>query len=291
MKTVKKFFRNPLSFLGCLLLVMFALTALAAPVLAPPRPGRDPFMIPRDGFRLAPEPPSDEHPFGTTEGQYDILYGMVWGTRTAFKIGMVVVGCAVLIGIIVGGVSGYFGGNADQVLMRITDVFLSFPFLVAAMVITVVLGKGLTNMMIALILFGWMEHARLVRVEVLRTKASEFIMAARVVGSSNLRILLRHVMPNSIYPVFVSASMATGSMVVTAAALSFLGVGTEVGYADWGQMISFSRAWIIGQTDDPFKYWYTVVIPGSAIFLFMLAWTFIGDGLRDILDPRLKGVD
>jgi peptide/nickel transport system permease protein len=238
---------------------------------------------------VTPEPPSAKHPFGTTEGQYDIFYGIVWGTRTAFKIGMVVVACGVIIGVLIGSVSGYYGGRVDEVLMRTTDVFLSFPFLVAAMVMTTVLGKGLTNMMIALIVFGWMDHARLIRSEVLRIKEMEYILAARVSGATHRRVLLRHVLPNAVYPVFVSASMATGTMVVTAAALSFLGVGTEIGYADWGQMISFSRSWIIGQSSDPFKYWYTVIYPGAAIFLFMLAWTFMGDGLRDVLDPRLRG--
>jgi peptide/nickel transport system permease protein len=289
MNAIRQFLGNPLSLLGLLLLVFFVLVAVLAPILAPPRPNRDPYMIPRDGFRVTPEPPSATHPFGTTEGQYDIFYGIVWGTRTAFKIGMIVVACGVVVGVIIGSVSGYYGGRVDEVLMRITDVFLSFPFLVAAMVMTTVLGKGLTNMMIALIVFGWMDHARLIRSEVLRVKEMEYILAARVSGASSVRVLSRHVMPNAIYPIFVSASMATGTMVVTAAALSFLGVGTEIGYADWGQMISFSRAWIIGQAGDPFKYWYTVIYPGAAIFMFMLAWTFIGDGLRDMLDPRLRG--
>lgn len=291
MATIKTFVRNPLSLLGLLLLVFFIIVAALAPLLAPPRPNRDPYMIPRDGFRIEPEPPSSEHPLGTTEGQYDILYGIVWGTRTAFRIGVIVVGFGVAIGIAIGGISGFYGARIDELLMRATDIFLSFPFLVAAMVLTTILGKGLTNMMIALIAFGWMDHARLIRSEVLRIKEMEYILAARACGATNLRLLLRHIVPNAIFPVLVSASMATGTMVVTAAALSFLGVGTELGYADWGQMISFSKSWIVGKGSDPFAYWYTVVYPGMAIFLFMLAWTFMGDGLRDILDPRLRGED
>jgi peptide/nickel transport system permease protein len=200
-----------------------------------------------------------------------------------------VVAAGVAIGVAIGSVSGFYGGWLDELLMRITDIFLAFPFLVAAMVLTTVLGKGLTNMMIALIAFGWMDHARLIRGEVLRLREMEYVLAGRVAGATSLRLLFRHILPNAVFPVLVSASLATGTMVVTAAALSFLGVGTEVGYADWGQMISFSRSWIIGQSGDPFKYWYTVAYPGMAIFLFMLAWTFVGDGLRDILDPRLRG--
>jgi peptide/nickel transport system permease protein len=286
-----RYARNPLFVVGIVLLTAFVVVAVLAPVLAPPRPNRSPYEIPRDGFRPTPEEPSVKHPFGTTEGQYDIFYGMVWGTRTAFRIALVVVGCSVVIGVFVGSVAGFYGGRVDEVLMRITDVFLSFPFLVAAMVLTTILGKGLTNMMIALTAFSWMDHTRLIRSEVIRIRHMEFIVAARVSGATDLRLLVRHILPNSIFPIFVSASMETGTMVVTAAALSFLGVGTEVGYADWGQMISFSRSWIIGTEGDPFKYWYTVIYPGMAIFLFMLAWTFVGDGLRDLLDPRLRGRD
>lgn len=286
---LRKLMGNPLSAVGLLILLFLILVALFAPILAPPRPDRDPYLIPRDGYRTTPEPPSADHPFGTTQGQYDIYYGIVWGTRTAFRIGITVVGLGVIIGIVVGGVAGFYGGRIDEVLMRITDVFIAFPFLVATMVMTTILGKGLVNMIIALIIFGWMEHARLFRGEVLRIKQMEYVTAARAYGATNLRLLRNHILPNAIFPIFVTASIATGTVVLTAAALSFLGVGTEVGYADWGQMISFSRSWIIGQSDDPFKFWYTVIYPGLAIFLFMLAWTFIGDGLRDIMDPRLRG--
>jgi peptide/nickel transport system permease protein len=291
MKYIIRYARNPLFVMGILLLTVFIIVALLAPVLAPPRLNRSPYMIPRDGFRLTPEEPSAKHPFGTTEGQYDIFYGIVWGARTAFRIALVVVGCSVVIGVIVGSVAGFYGGHVDELLMRVTDIFLAFPFLVAAMVLTTILGKGLTNMMIALTAFSWMDHTRLIRSEVLRIRHMEYMLAARVSGATDLRLLARHILPNAIFPIFVSASMETGTMVVTAAALSFLGVGTEVGYADWGQMISFSRSWIIGTAGDPFKYWYTVVYPGMAIFLFMLAWTFVGDGLRDLLDPRLRGRD
>jgi peptide/nickel transport system permease protein len=279
---------NPLSAAGLLILFFFFLVALFAPVLAPPPPDRDPYLIPRDGFRTTPGSPSAEHPFGTAQGQYDIYYGVVWGTRTAFRIGIIVVGFGVLIGIVVGGVSGFYGGLIDELLMRITDIFISFPFLIAAMVMTTILGKGLVNMIIALIIFGWMENARLFRGEVLRIKQRDYVVAARAYGATDLRLMRKHILPNAIFPIFVTASIAIGTVVFTAAALSFLGVGTEVGYADWGQMISFSRSWIIGQSDNPFEFWYTVIFPGMAIFLFMLAWTFIGDGLRDIMDPRLR---
>lgn len=289
MEMFTRLIRNPLSLIGLLLLLFFTIIAILAPILAPPQAYRSPYMIPRDGFWITPRSPSDKHPFGTTEGQYDIYYGIIWGTRTAFKIGFLVVGIALAIGITVGSTSAFYGRLIDEVMMRITDIFLAFPFLVAAMVLTTVLGKGLTNMMIALIAFSWMNYARLIRSEILHIKEMDYIAAARAYGAADWRLILRHILPNSIYPVLISASMNTGSMVIWAAALSFLGVGTEPGYADWGQMISFARNWIIGQAGNPFQYWYTVVYPGMAIFLFVLAWNLIGDALRDILDPRMRG--
>jgi peptide/nickel transport system permease protein len=290
MQTIRRLTANPLSFLGLLLLLAFVIVAVLAPTIAPPRPGLSPYMIPRDGFWMSPRPPCwPDHPFGTTEGQLDVFYGVIWGTRTAFLIGFLVVGLGSAIGCSIGAISAFYGGLVDEVLMRITDVFLSFPFLVAAMVMTTVLGRGLSNMMIALVAFSWMGYARLIRSEILRIREMDYIQAARAYGASDRRLILRHILPNAIYPVVISASMNTGTMVLWAAALSFLGVGTEPGYADWGQMISYARNWIIGETGNPFQYWYAVAFPGGAIFLFVLAWNLIGDAFRDILDPRMRG--
>ncbi|MCK4393667.1 ABC transporter permease [Candidatus Bipolaricaulota bacterium] len=289
MKLFKKLMKNPLSLIGLLLILLFTTVAILAPVLAPPQPYRSAYMILRDGFSLTPRPPSPDHPFGTTEGQYDIFYGVIWGTRTAFKIGFCVVAIGVVIGIIIGSISAFYSGIIDEILMRITDIFLSIPLLIAALVLTMVLGKGLTNMMIALITFGWMWYARIIRSEILHIKEMAYVEAARASGAAEWRLILCHILPNSIYPVLVQASMETGTVVVRAAALSFLGVGMETGYADWGQMISYARNWIIGQGSNPLQYWYTIIYPGMAIFLFVLGWTLIGDALRDILDPRMRG--
>jgi len=183
----------------------------------------------------------------------------------------------------------YYGGWVDMVLMRITDIFLSFPFLLAAMtlsaILTPVLGKSLLPATIALITFGWMGYARLIRSDILSIKEREYVLAAKVIGASDARILLRHILPNAIFPTIVVASMDMGSYVLTFAALSFLGIGAEVGYADWGQLLSFARDWITNLAD----YWYIVVFPGIALVLFVLAWNLVGDALRDILDPRLRG--
>jgi peptide/nickel transport system permease protein len=280
--------KNKLSLLGILIILMFVIIAIAAPWIAPPADPDEPYMIPRAGWSIEPQPPSDDHIFGTSESQYDIFYGIIWGTRTAFRVGLIVVGISTLIGIVVGTISGYYGGMMDEILMRITDVFLSIPFLVAAIVLTTILGKGLNNVMIALTTFGWMSTARLMRSQVLEIKAEEFVQAAEALGASDMRIITKHVILNSIFPVVINASMRMGSIVITASALSFLGVGAPTGYADWGQMISFSRNWILGTQGNPVEFWYTVLIPGITITLFCLSWNLIGDAFRDILDPKLQ---
>ena len=321
MQSLRKLLRNPTAVAGLILLAAFLVIAVAAPLIAPPAANaRDPYIIPRDGFSSTPQAPSAEHPFGTTEGQYDIFYGVVWGTRTAFRIGLVITLLTTLIGITIGALSGYHGRWVDEGLMRFTEIFQAFPFLLAAITLTAVLqtvyGRGeagplmiaakglalltfghnpakpldpvqlqiLTGMM-AIILFGWMGYARVIRGNVLSIKEHEYTMAARVVGVSDRRILSRHLLPNAIFPVLVIASMNIGSYVLTFAALSFLGLGAQRGYADWGQMISFARNWVPSLA----QHWHIVVIPGLAIVLFVLAWNLVGDALRDILDPRLRG--
>lgn len=287
MKALRYLARNPVSLLGVAILLAFVLIAIFAPVLAPPQSYQlSPYDTPRAGFLATPQPPSPEAIFGTTQGQYDIFYGIVWGTRTAFKIGLGVVATSVLIGTVVGAVAAYYGGRLDELLMRIVDVFMAVPFLIAAMVLTALLGKGITPITIALTTFGWMSYARIVRSEILRIREMDYIHAARSYGASDLRLIVLHILPNAMFPVLVLATMATGSMVLSASALSFLGVGTEEGYADWGQFIAYSRNWIVGQPGNPFQFWYTLAFPGAAIFLFVLSWNLVGDALRDMLDPR-----
>ena len=285
---LKRLVTNKLSLFGILIILVFAIVAIGAPWIAPPADPDDPYLIPRQGWTTRPSPPSESAIFGTTEGSYNIFYGMVWGTRTAFRIGIVVVFFASFIGISVGTISAFYGGKVDEILMRITDVFMSIPFLVAAMVFTTILGRGLDNVMIALVTFGWMGTARLTRSQVLEIKNEEFVQAAEALGANDLRVIFRHVLINSIYPVLIQACMRMGSMVITASALSFLGVGAPEGYADWGQMISFARNWIIGNSGNPLEFWYTFVYPGVAILFFSLSWNLIGDAFRDILDPKLQ---
>jgi peptide/nickel transport system permease protein len=288
-KIWKQLKRRPMSLLGVALIGFFFLVAVFAPVLAKPEAGsRDPFIIPQTGYSPDPVRPSKEHWFGTTEQQYDLYYGMVWGTRTAFEVALAVVGMAMFVGIVLGGAAGFHGGWVDEVLMRFTDIVLAFPDILLAVVIVAVTGPSLNHVMFSVMAVSWPSYARLIRGDVLSVKERDFVTAARALGASDSRILFRHIIPNSIYPVLVVASLSMGSIVITAAALSFLGLGAPVGYADWGQLISLSRNWIMGSSGNPFEYWHTVFIPGIAIFLFVLGWNLLGDAVRDILDPRQK---
>jgi peptide/nickel transport system permease protein len=303
--------KTPASILGFTLIGLFVLIALAAPLIAPPVTPRDPYKIPRDGFSPNPRPMGAEwthnvpplpfwwkpimgtdkwvHILGVSTGQYDIFYGIIWGTRTAFKTGLIVVFATVLIGIIVGSISAYYGGLLDNILMRIVDVMLTLPFILAALIMAAVItpriGKSLLPAVIALITFGWMGYARIIRGDILSVKERDYVMAARVIGVKDSRILFRHIIPNAIFPTLVLASLAIGDVVLSFAALSFLGIGTEIGYADWGQVLSFARNWITSLG----TYWYIVVWPGLTLVFFVMGWNLVGDALRDVLDPRLRG--
>lgn len=280
--------KNPLSIIGITLILLFIFIAVLAPVLAPiPENHLNTYQIPRDGFSPTPQAPSSEHIFGTTQGQYDIFYGVIWGTRTAFKVGLAVMGIVLVIGITLGSIAGYFGGIVDEIIMRVTDIFLAFPPLILAMAITAALGPGLTNVIMALTIVTWPAYTRLIRGDILAVREEDYVEAARGIGGSHLRVILRHVLPNAIYPTLVMASLDIGAIVLSAAALSFLGLGVPEGYADWGQLIQFSRNWIVGPPGDPLRYWYTVTIPGMFTLFFVLGWNLLGDAFRDILDPKL----
>jgi len=279
---------TPLSIVGLAIVIFFTIIAIAAPVLAPPRPGRDPYMIPRYGYSPIPKPPSPEHPFGLTQGQYDLYYGVIWGTRAAYRIGVLIVAVSALIGIIMGGIAGYYGGIIDEVLMRITDIIFAFPGLILAMALVVAFGPGLDSVTLAMILVWWPGYARLIRGEFLRIRSEDFVEAAKAIGCSDLRVIVKHILPNAIYPLLIMASLDIGSVVLTVAALSFLGLGAPEGYADWGQLISLSRNWITGKPGDPFAYWYVYTIPGLFLFLFVMGWNLLGDALRDVMDPMIR---
>ena len=285
---VRQLVKNPLSLIGIIILVIFIAIAIFAPLIAPTPEGHlDPYKIPRDGYFATPQPPSEEHIFGTTEGQYDIFYGVIWGTRSAFHVGLVVIGIVLIVGIVLGSLAGYFGGIIDEIIMRITDIFLAFPSLILAMAIVAALGPSIRSVIIALTVVSWPSYARLIRGDILQVREEDYIEASRGIGASNFRVIMRHALPNSIYPTLVMASLDIGAVVLAAAALSFLGLGAPEGYADWGQLTSFARNWIVGPSIDPLRYWYAVTIPGLFILFFVLSWNLLGDAFRDILDPRL----
>ncbi len=273
--------------LGFALLIFFVIVAILAPFIAPPPPGRDPYIMPIVTWSSNPLPPSPEHPFGVA-GKRDIFYGVVWGTRTAFRVGIMVTLISTALGLLIGSVAGYFGKLWDEVLMRITDIFMAIPFLVAAMVLTTILGTGLDKVMMAMTVFSWMGPARLIRGNILQVKEEQFVLAAKALGVSDFSIIIRHVLPNTIFPVLIQASMRMGSLVITAAALSFLGVGAPQGYADWGALLNYARNLMLWGQGEALKYWYMTVFPGAAMVLFVLAWNLVGDALRDAFDPRLR---
>ena len=315
---LKQMLSNRLSISGFILLGIFVFVALAAPILAPPPVGsRDPMKIPRDGFGTVPMPPGSPwvknqpplpfwwtpltgleswtHPFGLASGGWDIYYGVVWGTRTAFLAGMIITFVTVVIGVLIGSFSAYYGGAVDLILQRITEVFMTFPFLMAALTAATILqpiiggkagigGAGLITAGIAIIVFGWMGYSRLIRGDILSVRERDYVMAARAVGSKDFRIMTKHIIPNAVFPTLVVASLDIGTYVLTFAALSFLGLGAEQGYSDWGQLLAFARNWIT--TLD--QYWYIVFFPGMALVLFVLGWNLVGDAARDILDPRMR---
>jgi peptide/nickel transport system permease protein len=287
-RTLRRFRSSPLSMAGALVVLFFVAVALLAPLIAHPTE-RNPYMIPHSGYASDPRPPGPGHPFGTTEEQFDLFYGVVWGARTAFLVGLSVVATAVAIAMILGSVSGFYGGRADEAVMRVTDIFLAFPGLILTVVIVAVLGQSVRNAVIAIAAVEWPSYTRLLRGEFLRVRDMEYVQAARALGGGDVRIIARHVIPNTIYPMLILASLNIGGIVLTFAALGFLGLGAPPGYADWGQLISLSHNWIAGTAGDPFTYWYTLIVPGIAIFLFVLGWNLLGDAFRDIFDPRLQG--
>ncbi len=286
--SAKRFLSNPLTVIGLTIIVLFGLVAIFAPILEPPQTPGNPYQIPHTGWQIAPSPPSAEHPLGTLTQQYDILYGLVWGTRSAFKIGVAVVVANLIFGMLLGAIAGYFGGVIDEIIMRITDMFFAMPFLITALALVVAMGRGLTAIVIVLVILGWPQYTRVIRGEILILRDREYVQAARASGASHFRIITRHILPNSVYSVLIIASMQVGVTVLTAAALSFLGLGSPTGYADWGQMVSSARDWIVGPADNRLAYWYVVFTPGFVIALFVLGWNLLGDAARDVFDPRMR---
>jgi peptide/nickel transport system permease protein len=266
--------RSPLAAAGLALIACAGILALLAPVLPIPNT-----LAQTLSQRLhAPYP---GHLLGTDQLGRDILSRLIFGARISLMIGLVVVGTAATVGTLVGLIAGYWGGLADEALMRVTDVFFAFPPLILAMAIAGALGPNLTNAMIAIAVVSWPVYARLVRAQVLALKEREFIEAARSIGVPTPRLMWRHLLPNATAPILVTASFDMGNAILAAAGLSFIGFGARPPTPEWGVMISEGRQYISTQP------WLSI-FPGIAILLVVTAFNLLGDGLRDALDPRLR---
>ena len=276
-RAIRKFKQSPLSLVGLGIVVFLVLVAVIGPFFVP---------YPKDAsgaVHIADKllPPSTDHWMGTDHVGRDILTRIVVGARVSLIAGVMVIILAVAIGTVLGAIAGFFGGWIESLIMRVTDVFLTIPDLILAMAFAAALGPGLTNVMIAVSLVWWPGYCRLVRANVIALRSAQFAEAAQSLGSSRMRILFRHVLPNAFPTVLVKASMDIGFAVLTTASLGFIGLGTQPPTPDWGQMVSEGRKYLRD------AWWYST-FPGMAILLTVLATNLLGDGIRDVLDPRSR---
>ncbi len=266
---------NPLAAIGVALVILFIMFALFAPWIAP----QDPAFIHLPA-RL--NPPSQAHWFGTDELGRDILSRIIYGARISMLVGSCVVGFSLALGLIIGSIAGYYGGGIDRfVNVVLMNAFLSFPGILLAIAFVAFRGPGIFNLVLALSLGGWVGYARLVRGQVLAAREREFVEAARALGASDLRIIVRHILPNIIQPVIVQAAIGMAGAILAEATMSFLGLGVPPPTASWGTMLNDGRAHLF---DSP----HLVLFPALAVMLAVLSFNFIGDALRDYLDPRSR---
>jgi len=266
---------QPLAVLGAVLLAVIVVAAIFAPVIAPVSPA-----VIDLSHRLAP--PSATHWLGTDELGRDILSRILYGARLSLVVAVSVVSCSLFLGILLGGIAGYYGGVLDTMLnVFVMNAFLALPGILLAIAFVAFLGPGLINLILALSVGGWVGYARLVRGQVLAVKEREFVEAARALGASDLRIFVRHILPNIIQPLIVQSAIGMAGAVLAEATLSFLGLGVPPPAASWGSMLDGGRSHLF---DAP----HLVIFPALAVMLCVLAFNFLGDALRDYLDPRTR---
>lgn len=268
--------RNKMAVLGLIILIILVLLAVFADVIA----NYDNVVIKQNlAHRL--QGPSAAHWLGTDEFGRDIFARLVHGTRVSLQVGIVAVGISIVIGGILGAVAGYYGGKLDNTIMRIMDIFLAVPSILLAIAIVSALGPSIINLMLAISISSVPSYARIVRASVLSIRDQEFIEAAKAIGTSNTRIIFRHIIPNSLAPVIVQATLGVASAILSTAGLSFIGLGIQPPAPEWGSMLSGGRQYL--------RYaWWVTTFPGVAIMITILSLNLLGDGLRDALDPRLK---
>lgn len=269
----RAFVRSPLAIASLVVVVLWAAAALAASRLAPYDP-----LAQDIASRLAP--PSLAHLLGTDPLGRDVLSRILFGARLSIPVGIAAVVLALLLGTLVGGAAGAFGGTVDEVLMRVTDLMLAFPTVILAMIISAALGAGIRNAVIAIMVAWWPSYARFVRGLVLSVREREYVEAARALGASPLRVFLRHVLLNTVSPLVILGTLDVGRAILTFASLSFLGLGPPPQVPEWGTMIAAGR--------DYLDEWWIATFPGLAILTLVLALNAVGDSLRDALDPRLR---
>ena len=267
--------QHVLTVTGGLIVLAVCLVALLAPVLAPYDPSH--FDV-----TIILEPPSRAHLLGTDELGRDVLSRVIWGAQISLLVGFVAVGISVVIGVTVGAVAGYYGGAIDDLLMRLVDIMLSIPTFFLILAVIAILEPSIWNIMIVIGVTSWMGVTRLVRGQFLILKTADYAMAARATGAGAGRIISRHILPNALSPVYVSAVLGIGSAIIVESSLSFLGLGVQPPTPSWGSILTAGKATIE-------IAWWLSVFPGAAIFVTVLGYYMLGFGLRDLLDPRLKG--
>ncbi len=266
--------RNWLAFGGGLLVLGVFVVAVFAPFIAP----YDPAAIDIKSILVGP---SASHPFGTDDLGRDVLSRMIWGSRVSLEVGFVAIGIATIIGILLGAAAGYYGGYLDSAIMRFVDIMLSIPTIFLVLAVIAILEPSIINIMIVIGLTSWMEPARLVRAEFISIKEREYVTAARALGAADSRIIFRHILPNGLSPILVSATMGVGGAILVESALSFLGLGVQPPTPSWGSLLSAGK-------DNIEIAWWLSAFPGLAILVTVLGYNLLGEGIRDALDPRQR---
>jgi peptide/nickel transport system permease protein len=273
----KRFKKNKLAVAGGVIVMSLFLIAILAPFLSP----YNPQDIDRKEIL---EPPSVQHPLGTDDLGRDLLSRMIWGSRISLAVGFVAVGIATLIGMISGALAGYYGGWPDRVIMRFIDIMLSIPTFFLILAVIAFVGPSIWNIMVVIGVTSWMGVARLVRAEFLSIKEREYVLAAKAMGASDMKIIFRHIMINSLAPVLVSAVLGVAGAVLVESALSFLGLGVQPPTPSWGNILTLGK-------DNIEIAWWLSVYPGLAILVTVLGYNLLGEGIRDSIDPRLWGTE
>jgi peptide/nickel transport system permease protein len=274
MELIRRIIKHNLALVGLIILLPMFLCAVLAPLVSPHNPVEP-------DLRNILTGPTWSHPFGTDTLGRDVLSRVVYGSRISLLVGFVSVGIATLIGIMIGAISGYYGGIIDELVMRFVDLMMCFPTFFLILAVIALLEPSIWNIMIVIGLTNWMSIARLVRAEILSIKSKEFVLAARAQGFPKSRIIFKHVLPNALSPVYVVATLGIGGAILTESALSFLGIGVQPPTPSWGNILTQAK-------DNIEVAWWLSLYPGLAIFLTVMGYNLLGEGLRDVFDPRRR---